>query len=102
MREIIAYASLRNIEVVPEIDLPGHSLCMAIIHPEILCDYTPNTSASFGYDTRSAFCASREENYKLLEDILGEVSELFPSEYIHIGGDEVEMSQWKRCPRCQA
>lgn len=102
MREIIAYASLRNIEVVPEIDLPGHSLCMATIHPEILCDYTPNTSASFGYDTRSAFCASREENYKLLEDILGEVSELFPSEYIHIGGDEVEMSQWKRCPRCQA
>ena len=102
MREIIAYAAVRNIDVIPEIDLPGHSLCMATMHPEILCDYTPRTSSSFGYDTRSAFCASREENYALLADILGEVSELFPSEYIHIGGDEVEMSQWRRCPDCQA
>ena len=102
MREIIAYAAVRNIEVIPEIDLPGHSLCMATMHPEILCDYTRTNSASYGYDTRSAFCASREENYALLDDILGEVCELFPSEYIHIGGDEVEMSQWKRCPSCQA
>lgn len=102
MREIIAYAAVRNIEVIPEIDLPGHSLCMATMHPEILCDYTRKNSASFGYDTRSAFCASREENYELLAGILGEVSELFPAEYIHIGGDEVDMSQWKRCPHCQA
>ena len=102
MREIIAYAATRNIEVIPEIDLPGHSLCIATIHPEILCDYTPRCTSSFGYDTRSAFCASREENYVLLADILGEVCELFPSEYIHVGGDEVEMSQWRRCPNCQA
>lgn len=102
MREIIAYAAVRNIEVVPEIDLPGHSLCMATIHPEILCDYTPSTTASFGYDGRSAFCASREENHELLAEILGEVCALFPSEYIHIGGDEVDMSQWRRCPNCRA
>ena len=102
MREIIAYAAVRNIEVIPEIDLPGHSLCIATIHPEILCNYTPRCASSFGYDTRSAFCASREENYELLADILGEVCELFPSEYIHIGGDEVDMSQWRRCPQCQA
>lgn len=102
MREIIAYAAVHNIEVIPEIDLPGHSLCMATMHPEILCDYTRTNSASYGYDTRSAFCASREENYELLADILGEVCELFPTEHIHIGGDEVDMSQWKRCPRCQA
>lgn len=101
MREIVEYAAVRNIDIIPEIDLPGHSLCIATMHPEILCDYTPNTASSFGYDTRSAFCASREENYVLLADILGEVCELFPSEYIHIGGDEVEMSQWKRCPSCQ-
>jgi hexosaminidase len=75
---------------------------MATMHPEILCDYTRTNSASYGYDTRSAFCASREENYELLADILGEVCELFPAEHIHIGGDEVDMSQWKRCPRCQA
>lgn len=102
MREIIAYAAVRNIEIIPEIDLPGHSLCMATMHPEILCDYTRTNSASYGYDTRSAFCASREENYALLADILGEVCELFPAEHIHIGGDEVDMSQWKRCPSCQA
>lgn len=102
MREIIAYAAVRNIEVIPEIDLPGHSLCIATLHPEILCDYTRTNSASYGYDTRSAFCASREENYELLADILGEVCELFPAEHIHIGGDEVDMSQWKRCLSCQA
>lgn len=102
MREIIAYAAVRNIEIIPEIDLPGHSLCMATMHPEILCDYTRTNSASYGYDTRSTFCASREENYELLADILGEVCELFPAEHIHIGGDEVDMSQWKRCPSCQA
>lgn len=102
MREIIAYAAVRNIEIIPEIDLPGHSLCMATMHPEILCDYTRTNSASYGYDTRSAFCASREENYELLANILDEVCELFPAEHIHIGGDEVDMSQWKRCPSCQA
>ena len=101
MRDIIEYARVRNIEIIPEIDLPGHSLCIATLHPEVLCDYKPNTRASFGYDTRSAFCASREENYVLLADILGEVCELFPSQYIHIGGDEVDMSQWRHCPDCR-
>lgn len=101
IREIIEYARIRNIEIVPEIDLPGHSLCIATMHPEILCNYTPNKSASFGYDTRSAFCVSHEENYSLIDDILREVCELFPTKYIHIGGDEVDMSQWKRCPDCK-
>ncbi len=102
MREIIAYAAVRNIEVIPEIDLPGHSLCMATMHPEILCNYEPNKSRAFGYDTRSAFCPTKEANYELLEDIIKEVCELFPTPYIHIGGDEVDMSQWRRCPDCQA
>ena len=102
MREIIAYAKVRNIEVIPEIDLPGHSLAMASMHPEILCNYTPNLESSFGYDTRSAFCASKESNYTLLRDIIREVCQVFDTKYIHIGGDEVETSQWKRCPDCQA
>lgn len=102
MREIIAYAKVRNMEVIPEIDLPGHSLCMATLHPEILCNYEHNTSRAFGYDTRSAFCPVKESNYELLEDIIAEVCELFTTPYIHIGGDEVDMSQWKRCPDCQA
>lgn len=101
MREIIAYAAVRNVDVIPEIDLPGHSLCIATMHPEILCRYTPDTTASLGYDDRNVFCASREANYQLLEDILAEICALFPTPYIHIGGDEVDMSQWKRCPDCQ-
>lgn len=102
LKELIAYAALRNVEIIPEIDLPGHSRTIARIHPEILCRYAPDTAASNGYDERSAWCVAREENYALLEDILTEVCELFPSEYVHIGGDEVQMEQWQRCPDCQA
>lgn len=102
MRDIIAYAAQRNIEIIPEIDLPGHSLCLATMHPDVLCDYTPNNNASLGQDVRSALCPTNEANYKLLEDILGEVAQLFPSKYIHVGGDEVDLSQWHSCQRCVA
>lgn len=102
MRDLIRYAAVRNIEIIPEIDLPGHSRNIASLHPEIRCNYPPDTVSTNGYDYRSAWCVAREENYRLLEDILGEICELFPSEYIHVGGDEVDMSQWKRCPDCQA
>lgn len=102
MRELIRYAADRNIEIIPEIDLPGHSRNIARVHPEILCRYTPDLSLTAGYDYRSAWCVSREANYRLLEDILGEICELFPSEYIHIGGDEVDVAQWMRCPDCRA
>ncbi len=102
MRSLIRYAAVRNIEIIPEIDLPGHSRNIASVHPEIRCNYPPDTVSTNGYDYRSAWCVAREENYALLEDILGELCELFPSEYIHIGGDEVEMSQWERCPDCRA
>ncbi len=102
MRGLIAYAALRNIEIIPEIDLPGHSRCIGSVHPEIRCDYPADTAATGGTDYRSAWCVAREENYALLEDILDEICSLFPSEYIHIGGDEVEVSQWEKCPRCRA
>lgn len=102
MRELIRYAAKRNIEIIPEIDLPGHSRNIASVHPEIRCNFPPDTVSTNGYDYRSAWCVAREENYSLLGDILGELCELFPSEYIHVGGDEVEMSQWERCPDCRA
>ena len=102
MRELIRYAALRNIEIIPEIDLPGHSRNIASVHPEIRCNYPPDTVSTNGYDYRSAWCVAREENYTLLEDILGEICELFPSKCIHVGGDEVDLTQWKRCPDCQA
>ena len=95
-------AAERFVEIIPEIDLPGHSRNIASVHPEIRCNYPPDTVSTNGYDYRSAWCVAREENYALLGDILGELCELFPSEYIHVGGDEVDMSQWERCPDCRA
>lgn len=102
MREIIAYAKFRNITIIPEIDLPGHSQAIARVLPEILCDYAPDTVRTAGYDTRGVWCVSREENYRLLDDIISEVAALFPSEYIHVGGDEVGMKGWLSCPHCFA
>ena len=102
MRGLIRYAAVRNIEIIPEIDLPGHSRNIASVHPEIRCNYPPDTLSTNGYDYRSAWCVAREENYALLADILGELCALFPSKYIHVGGDEVDMTQWKRCPDCRA
>lgn len=102
LKEMVAYAAQRNIEIIPEIDLPGHSRNIASVHPEIRCAYQPNLRASNGYDYRSAWCVAREENYQLLDDIFKTVCEVFPSRRIHIGGDEVDVSQWKRCPNCRA
>lgn len=102
MRDLVEYAAVRNIEIIPEIDLPGHSLDLASVHPEVLCGYTPSLKASDGYDTRNVLCAAKESNYELLDDVIGELAELFPSRYIHIGGDEVDASQWMSCPDCKA
>ena len=102
MKDIIEFAAVRNIEIIPEIDLPGHSHNLARVRPEVLCNFTPDMESSFGYDTRSALCVSKEDNYKFLETVFKELAELFPSQYVHIGGDEVVTSQWKKCPDCQA
>ncbi len=102
MRRVIRYAATRNIEIIPEIDLPGHSRTIASIHPEIRCNYRPDTLSTRGYDFRSAWCVAREENYTLLEEILSEICALFPAPYVHIGGDEVDMEQWLRCPDCRS
>ncbi len=101
LREIVAYARVRNIEIIPEIDLPGHSRAAGAILP-ILCNYTPDLTASDGYDMRNVWCVSKESNYALLDDILGEIADLFPAPYLHIGGDEVSTRQWLSCPDCRA
>ena len=101
LRDIVAYAAVRNIEVIPEIDMPGHSKALGVVHPEIFCNYKPNTSHTNGIDIRNVWCVAKESNYTLIEDIVKELVEIFPSEYIHIGGDEVNFSYWKRCPDCQ-
>lgn len=103
IKEIVAYAAVRNIEVIPEIDLPGHSEALLRVYPEMLCNYTnEELNVNGNYDSRNVVCATKESNYRILEEILAEVAALFPSKYIHIGGDEVNLSQWKRCPDCSA
>lgn len=102
MREIIAYAAARNIEIIPEIDLPGHSRAIGSVIREVRCPYVTDTVSTIGYDDRSAWCVAREENYVLLEEIVKEICALFPSKYVHVGGDEVRVGQWNRCLDCRA
>jgi hexosaminidase len=102
IREVVAYAAVRGVEVIPEIDLPGHSRAAAIAYPSILCDYTPDLKASADYDTRNVWCVAREENYAMLDSIVREVAALFPSPVMHLGGDEVLTGQWKQCTHCKA
>lgn len=101
LRDIVSYAAMRNIEVIPEIDMPGHSQALGVVHPAILCNYTPDTSHTNGIDIRNVWCVAKESNYTLIEDIIRELTDIFPSEYIHIGGDEVRFKQWESCPDCQ-
>ncbi len=101
LRDIVAYASQRNIEVIPEIDMPGHSKALGAICSDILCNYTPNKSVTNGLEIRNVWCAAKESNYALIDDIIREMSGIFTSDYIHIGGDEVNMAQWRKCPDCQ-
>ena len=101
LRDIVAYAAQRNIEVIPEIDMPGHSKALGMIHPEILCNFKPDNSNTNGIDIRNVWCAAKESNYAFIEDIVKELVDIFPSEYIHIGGDEVKFAQWKQCADCQ-
>ena len=101
LREVVKYAAQRNVEVIPEIDVPGHSKGLGAVRPDILCGYVPDTTITNGIDTRNVWCASKESNYRLIEDIVKEVAEIFPSEYLHIGGDEVNFNWWRQCPDCQ-
>lgn len=96
IKEIVAYAKERCITVVPEIELPGHSEAVMQCYPDLVCKDSNGKSLN----NTGVYCASNDGSYKLLEDILNEVLELFPSEYIHIGGDEVNKSNWEKCAGC--
>lgn len=93
MREIVEYAAQRNIEVIPEIEMPGHSDEVLAAYPELGCSGEPYR--------HSDFCVGNEAVFEFLEAVLTEVMEIFPSEYIHIGGDEASKRHWKTCPKCQ-
>lgn len=101
IKSIVKYAADRNINIIPEIDLPGHSKAFSVCYPEIICDIH-NNYYSVQHEINNVWCIGREENYVILEDIIKEMVELFPSKVFHIGGDEVKMDCWGECPRCQA
>ncbi|MDG5798894.1 glycoside hydrolase family 20 protein [Marinilabiliaceae bacterium ANBcel2] len=104
IKEIVNYASKRNITIVPEIELPGHSVAALASYPEYSCTREPQmviTGGNYPEGIQSSYCPGYEGTFEFLENVLLEVLDLFPSEYIHIGGDEVDKSYWKECERCQ-
>ncbi len=101
-REIVAYAAERHITVIPEIDLPGHMQAALAAYPEYGCTGGPYEVWKMWGVSDNVLCAGNDATLSFIEDILSEVIEVFPSEYIHIGGDECPKTQWEKCPKCQA
>lgn len=102
IREVVAYARSLGIEVIPEIDLPGHSLAMLAAYPSLACfpgEFSPLSTWGISEDI---LCPGKDESLAFLEELLGEMAELFDGQYFHLGGDEAPKSRWKRCPLCQA
>jgi hexosaminidase len=102
IREVVAYAQARHIVIVPEIEMPGHSSAALMVRPELSCTGGPFTTDLPGGVFNGVYCAGNESSFAFVEDVLGEVFELFPGPYVHIGGDEVPTNNWKNCPKCQA
>lgn len=93
-RDVVAYAAKRGITVIPEIEMPGHSEEVLAVYPELSCTGEPYKHGEF--------CIGNPKTYTFLEDVLTEVMDIFPSTYIHVGGDEANIKPWQECPKCQA
>lgn len=102
IKEIVAYAARLHINVMPEFDLPGHSLAMCTAYPETQPTKFPDNVRSVQGFKANAISPAREANYAMVDDIMSEIAALFPFDYIHIGGDEVNHDLWKACPEIQA
>lgn len=102
IREVIDYAAQRQISVIPEIEMPGHTCEVLAAYPELSCTGEERYVQPGGYwPNTDIFCAGNEEVFTFIENVLDEVIELFPAEYIHIGGDEANKQEWEKCPKCQ-
>lgn len=93
-KELVAYAAQRGVTIIPEIEMPSHSEEVLAVYPELSCTGKPYTQGEF--------CIGNPETFVFLKNVLDEVLEIFPSPYIHIGGDEADKRHWKTCPKCQA
>ena len=104
VREVIAYARRRYVRVIPEIDVPGHSLAALVAYPELACFKAPahvNVGNKFYGIDENSLCVGNEQTFDFLDKVFTEVAALFPDEYIHIGGDECYKGFWAKCPKCQ-
>ncbi len=102
VRDILKYAADRHITVIPEIDLPGHMMGALAAYPELGCTGGPYEVWPQWGVSEEVLCIGNDKTMELIDDVLSEVVELFPSEYIHVGGDECPKVRWKECPKCQA
>lgn len=102
IRDIIDFAKNCGIDVIPEIDMPGHNLALLSVFPEYSCKGEPVTPAKARGVYKTILCAGKEETYSFVEELLDEMIPLFDSQYFHIGGDEAPKDEWKECPHCNA
>ena len=100
-RELVAYAAARQITVIPEIEMPGHAEAALASYPYLGCRQTGYVTLPVWGVIPEVFCMGRESTFKFFEDVLDEICDIFPCEYIHIGGDECPRDRWKECPDCQ-
>ena len=102
IKEIVAYATARGITVIPEIEMPAHAMSAIAAYPELSCHKRPiGVPSGAVWPITDIYCAGQEEIFDFIEEVLTEVLALFPSQYIHIGGDEATHTEWERCPKCQ-
>lgn len=102
IKEVVKYAKEHFINIVPEIEMPGHSLSALTAYPELSCTGGPFEVGTTWGVFEDVYCAGNEQTFKFLKDVLTEVISLFPSKFIHIGGDECPKERWKKCQKCQA
>lgn len=101
VRELVKFAAERNVEVIPEIDVPGHSVAALAAYPEFSCTGTVNEVRKSWGISKDIICAGNDDSYDFVRNILDEVCELFPSQYVHLGGDEVPKDRWCNCRLCR-
>ena len=101
VREVVAYAAARYIDVIPEFEMPGHAVAALTTYPELGCSGGPYEVWTRWGISKDIFCAGKESTFEFVENVLTEILDLFPYKYIHIGGDEAPRDAWKRCPDCQ-
>ena len=101
LREVVAYAAARHITIVPEIDMPGHMLAALAAYPELGCTGGPYQVGHYWGVYKDVLCMSNPHTYEFVQDVLTEVMDIFPSEVIHIGGDETPTEKWNQCEKCR-